>query len=179
MVHVPKTNRINIFFIISIIYRNLTNRCRIISKKKMKTIFLTLLTIFIAMLISCDTDTNNTNNSSTKYLGLVRGGCADGLIPDGVILDEKPDTLYHFINGDTLTIFVGFNQPCCLFYDDKAKIEGDNIEMSLILVNDVPCFCMCYYEFNFKFIEYEKKEYSYNVTVDGTLKFTGKVDLSK
>ncbi|MFH1049621.1 MAG: hypothetical protein V1779_01680 [bacterium] len=143
----------------------------------MKKIFLTSLTMLIALIFSCNTDTDNTNNSLTKYLGVIRGGCADGLLPEGVILDEKPDTLFHFISGDTLTIFVGFNAPCCLFYEDKAKIEDDNIEMLLVLMNDAPCYCMCYYEFNFKFIGFEKKEYSYNVTVDGTSKFTGKIDL--
>ncbi|MFH1049622.1 MAG: hypothetical protein V1779_01685 [bacterium] len=140
----------------------------------MKTIFFALI-IFISLFISCSTET--TINKDDNFLGAKRGGCADGLPPDGIIQTENSDTVFYYVKDNHLFIYLGYQATCCILYDYKSEIKQDVIEIELEEVSNEPCDCICWYEFTFEFQNLEKKEYDYTIKIQNYLVFSGKIDL--
>jgi hypothetical protein len=140
----------------------------------MKTTIFVFLTIAIAFLYSCN---NAQESTDFKFIGTSRGGCADGNQPQMQTQVVKPDTIYYTFDNSDLIIHVGFTMSCCILYDDNAQIEGNKINMNITQLKSDPCDCICYYEFNFKFRNYSKKQYLYTVKIDGITKFDGVIDI--
>lgn len=140
----------------------------------MKKVLFIILAIS-SSLFSCCTDESINQNS--KLVQVIRGGCADGLPPAGVIQLEKMDTVYHYIKDNYLYLFVGFNATCCIFYEYKAEIHDDEIEIEMEEASNDPCDCICWYEFTFEFKDMEKKLYNFVVKVENYKTFTGSIDL--
>ncbi|MFC2130564.1 hypothetical protein ACFLSQ_03945 [Bacteroidota bacterium] len=143
-----------------------------------------LLTLFLAIiLIPGCYDDDNIDNQSLSYLETKKGGCADGLPPPEFVKSgssieaERSDTVYYYIEENSLIVFVGFETTCCILYDSYAVFEDGIIKMYLDEIQNDPCDCICWYEFNFKFKDFEYKSYPYEVRVDGKVEFSGVLDI--
>ena len=125
------------------------------------------------ILTECEKETNN--NSSDKiitYLKTESGGC-NGQIFDDLksVSYEQEDTIVFSINNDTLNVFVGVNYICCAPFTSEAIISNDSIFMNLTDTCLYPyqscyCRCICYYTWDFLFVDFKEKEYYFKIILN-------------
>ena len=157
--------------------------------KVMKKIILFVVAICIVV-ISCEKDSESNNNEKKiVFLNTILGGC-NGEDANNLksVTEDFADTIkFTIINNDTLNVFVGLNYVCCAPFDSKTEIINDTLTMTIsdTCSNSCYCRCMCYYTWDFQYIDFEKKEYNFIVKLndpreDNTIIFKqGIVDLSK
>ena len=145
---------------------------------------LLLLTMILGLLLVQGCYEENTENKDSISLDeIIRSGCADGLLPSEFIKSgssietERSDTVYYYIQGNTLIIFVGFETTCCIFYEANTVFEDGIIKMYLDEIWNDPCDCICWYEFNFKFDDFEYKSYPYEVRINSKVEFSGLLNI--
>ncbi len=126
--------------------------------------------LFFITLISCDK-----GNGPLKYLETIPGGCAKekGSSLKSVI-ESKNDTVSYSIANGTLDLFVGFYARCCGEYSTSTEINENTIFCKILTTKIGNCYCDCYYTYNFRFYA-SGKNYKYEITIDGNLKFSGQI----
>jgi hypothetical protein len=155
----------------------------------MKKIILILGTIIlIPGLWMCEKE------SATDELSLVKteeGGCNNMEFSEIKSADElHEDTILFSKKNDTLDIFVGINYICCTPFTTDTHITNDSILLTITdpcTLNDPSCYCwcMCYYTWDFLFVDFEQKEYAYKVVLidphveEPVVYWEGTLDLSK
>ena len=140
-------------------------------------IIVVIICALSSIIFSCSNDESNSQNS--KLVQVIRSGCADGLPPGIEVLVEQKDTVYHYFKDNRLFIYVGYRATCCIFYNYKAEIHDDDIEIELEEASNDPCDCICWYEFTFEFKDIEKKLYNYVIKIEEYISFSGQIDLRK
>ncbi len=128
--------------------------------------------------------------SKISIAGTEVGGCNDEEFNDlKNAIEEQEDTILFTIRNDTLDVYVGINYICCTPFTSSSRVTNDSIIMTITdpcseLEDPCYCWCMCYYTWDFLFVEFEKKEYAFKVLIenhrtDGTVVFReGIVDLA-
>lgn len=109
-----------------------------------------------------------------KKLELVKtelGDCNRGKTSDTKsAAEEKKDSVAFKIVNDTLSVFVGVNYLCCAPFAAETKVTIDSILISLTDTCsgsfNCYCRCMCYYTWNFSFIDFSDKTYFYKVILN-------------
>lgn len=146
-----------------------------------------------AVMISCEKDAvSNGDDSRIVFSKSIAGGCnnevgnqlksATGFNADTVKIS--------IINPDTLNVFVGINYICCAPFVSETEVFNDTLVMTVSDTCAYPqqscyCRCMCYYTWDFQFVDFEKKVYNYIVKLndpreDDTIIFKeGLIDLTK
>ena len=152
----------------------------------MKNFILFIGTIFlILVLIECEEPDKN-----ITYVRTELGGCNGQDFNDFKSAgEEQEDTVIFTIYKDTLDIYVGINYICCAPFTPESIISNDSIIMTLNDTCSNPyitcyCRCMCYYTFDFLFVDFEEKEYFFKIILNDpreenpTIFREGKIDLS-
>jgi len=134
------------------------------------SLFIGLVTAAL-LLAYCEKD--NTAKSTLRYVETTLGGCnGDDRSKSGKtvysetldILDDR-DTVMFSIESDTLNAFVGVNYLCCTPFVSSCEMVKDTIVMTVKdnCTNIAACYCkcMCYYTFNFRFVDFESKAHFY------------------
>ena len=140
----------------------------------MKKLILTIGTIFIiSVLIECEKESDN--DSSEKRITYVKtksGGCNGQDFDDlRSVTDEQDDTVVFSTKNDTLDIYIGINYICCTPFISEANILNDSILMNLTDTCSNPyhscyCRCMCYYTWDFLFVDFEEKKYYFKIILN-------------
>lgn len=113
----------------------------------------------------------NTSYFFGKKCELVKtelGDCNRGKTSDSKSAsEEKKDAVGFKIINDTLSVFVGLNYLCCTPFASDTKVTRDSILISLTDTcsgySSCYCRCMCYYTWNFSFVDFLNKSYFYKV----------------
>lgn len=152
---------------------------------KTKLLFAALVMTFL-VLVQCEKE-------SAIYLTHIKteaGGCNNEDFSDMKSAHETAeDTLLFSIIHDTLDIYVGINYICCAPFETLTQITSDSILITLTDVCSIDielcyCRCMCYYTWDFLYVNYENKKYAFKVTLidprqsQPTVLWEGTVDLS-
>jgi hypothetical protein len=106
------------------------------------------------------------NTGELKYLNTVYGGCNNtnrANISD-FIPEFKNDTVYYSSSGDTLKISIGLNYICCAPFVVQQYQEDQNLFITLKDTCNLArgicyCRCMCYYDFDVYFSDYNHRAY--------------------
>lgn len=155
-------------------------------------LFIILISFTLPLIFTmCDNETNHaTSDKRITFLKTDIGGCNGQGANDLKSTYTEPATVIISKIGDTLNIFVGINYICCAPFISEAEIINDSLIMTITDTCPDPyqscyCRCMCYYTWDFQFIDFEEKEYFYKVELndpreDDIIIFReGKIDLSK
>jgi len=138
-----------------------------------KFLFIAAIIIFFSFLVLCEKE----SDSSPHKISFVKsepGGCNlednDVLATRDGSLSEEQDTLLFTIQNDTLDAYVGINYICCAPFTSEAMISTDSIFMTISDTCPSPyqtcyCRCMCYYTWDFLFVNFEKKEYYFKIVL--------------
>ncbi|NQU32030.1 MAG: hypothetical protein HQ521_02250 [Bacteroidetes bacterium] len=158
-----------------------------------KLIFAFGMIFTLTMLIMCE-DNETDNIPTDKKITFVKtelGGCHGQLSDDlKSTFSEQVDTVIFTIENDTLDAYIGLNYICCAPFTTDKNISNDSITF---ILNDTcldinqPCYCkcMCYYTWNFLFVDFEEKEYNFKIILNDPreeqpiILKEGIVDLSK
>jgi len=129
-------------------------------------------------------------NSQIRPVNTILGGCNNQDFDNikSATEDYKDTVDFDLINSDTLNVFVGINYICCAPFDTETEIVNDTLIMTINDTCSDPyhscyCRCMCYYTWDFQYVDFENKEYFYIVKLndpreDNTLIFKqGVIDL--
>lgn len=132
-------------------------------------LFLVSLILF-SLLASCE------KTGDLQYTEMVKGGCFSntGNPYKGDNPAGENKVTWTFIDGN-LNLFTGFNATCCSEYSATPVVRGDSIIVRIVTTKPGTCNCICYYTYNFKFTG-SGKNFSYKVTIDNYLVFTGKIN---
>jgi len=125
------------------------------------------------LLATADSPAVTFSSNPLQYADVLPGGCNTDM-KAGDANDFENDTVIFTPDGDSLDIFVGLMQTCCMEQSTDTYIEGDTLVMKITTENDEFCDCICYYEFTFKFGNYTGQEFFYKVLVDGRDCLNGK-----
>ena len=101
-----------------------------------------------------------------SYSGAELGGCNGMFKSESKDFGEENDTIAFTELEDTLQIFVGTNQTCCIEFGPESTISGDTLIMRINTLNDDFCDCICYYTFNFSYTGYTGQGFYYEFYVD-------------
>jgi len=131
------------------------------------------LVFLLFVLIKCEKESDN--NDPEKELSYVKtdaGGCNDQDF-EGLksVSDDPNDTVIFSVVNDTLDIYVGVNYICCAPFTSEATISNDSILLTLTdTCSDMNslcyCRCMCYYTWDFLFVDFMEKEYYFKILLD-------------
>ena len=135
-----------------------------------KVLFLVIL-FGTVLFFACQKSNPSVQKNSLKYIETIPGGCAVDSI-NHYSRDFYPDTVIWDISNDSLTIFVGFNDACCLNFKTESNISNDTIYMNIIRIPGPVCYCMCYYTYEFLFTGIDHPYY-YDVNLFDYKHFTG------
>ena len=149
-------------------------------------LFVAGIVMIFLVLVHCEKE-------STIYLTHIKteaGGCNNADFSDlKIVREAAEDTLLFSITQDTLDIFVGINYICCAPFQTLTQVTADSI---LISITDACspdgelcyCRCMCYYIWDFLFVDFENKSYAFKITLvdprqtKPSVLWQGTVDLS-
>ena len=145
----------------------------------------------IFVLVECEKESDNHSvDKKITYVNTVSGGCNGQDFNDlKSIIEESEDKVVFTVKNDTLDTFVGINYICCTPFTSVAYTSNDSIIMTLTDTCSNPyhncyCKCMCYYTWDFLFIDFEDQEYFFKIILNDpreekpiTFK-EGKIDLS-
>jgi hypothetical protein len=126
--------------------------------------------IISLILVMCETDSdNNVAPKELSYIKTELGGC-NGQTSDDLksLSNEQKDTVIFITKNDTLDVYVGINYICCAPFVSESIGSNDSIIISISDTCSVSCYCkcMCYYTWDFLFIDYEKKEYPFKIILN-------------
>lgn len=130
-----------------------------------------ILIIFI--LIKCEKESDNdSSEQEITYVKTKSGGCNGQKFDDiRSVIDEQEDTVVFSIKNDTLDIYIGINYICCAPFISEANISNDSILINLTDTCPFPyqscyCRCMCYYIWDFLFVDFEEKKYYFKIILN-------------
>ena len=133
--------------------------------KKSKIILGTIA--LILTIVMCEKE----SITKISYVHTEPGGC-NGREFDELksTMEEHNDTLIFTIKNDTFDVYAGLNYICCTPFTTSARTTADSIIITITdpcTLNDASCYCwcMCYYTWDFFFVNYEKKKYNFKVTL--------------
>ncbi|MBN2775344.1 MAG: hypothetical protein JXR31_13900 [Prolixibacteraceae bacterium] len=140
---------------------------------KNKIALILICSIFlITLLICCENQTSETNNSNEiRYEQTIPGGCNGEMFSGLKSTEAEPDTLIFSVYNDTLSMFIGINYICCAPFVSDISISNDSIFAEITDTCNYPeescyCRCMCYYSWDFLFTGYEGDTYHYKVILN-------------
>jgi hypothetical protein len=137
----------------------------------MKRILLFTLVFVTVLFFACQKSNPTENSNNLTYIGTTPGGCAvDG--DNHSSRNFETDTVIWNISNDSLTIFVGFLNECCLNFKTESNISNDTIYMNIIWISGPACNCVCYYTYEFLFTGIDHPYY-YDVNLFDYKHFTG------
>lgn len=162
----------------------------------MKKLFFSLLAFAaVFILIKCESDSGNNLEidriSDIAFVKTVSGGCntlgENSLKSTSVDTD---DSMSFTIDGDTLKLSIGLNYLCCAPFETETTVAQDTI---VVAISDTctdegqacHCRCTCFYTWDFSFVDFLKKEYTYKILLNDLSEdapivlWEGKTDLSK
>ncbi|MBN1597531.1 MAG: hypothetical protein JW894_04515 [Bacteroidales bacterium] len=131
-------------------------------------VILSLSMLFLSVIFSCE-------KTEEKRLTLVKtesGGCNGQFNENEImILTDQEDVVEFSVRNDTLDIYVGIPYICCAPFTSDASISNESIIINVTDTCSNPyescyCRCMCYYTWNFLFVDFEEKEYSYKIILN-------------
>jgi hypothetical protein len=153
----------------------------------MKNVFFTAGIILLFLVLTmCEKEAVNKISFVKTELGGCNGEDFTGLKSAN---EEHADTILFTIKNDTLDIYVGINYICCTPFITTTRVTADSILMTITdpcTSADATCYCWCtcYYTWDFLFVDYESKEYAFQVILNDPheeepiILWQGKVDLS-
>ena len=140
----------------------------------MRKIYLAACLAIVAITFEMCTDEHE--NKPAERLTLVKtelGGCNIQNESMKSVETDLPDSVSFSVQNDTLGIFTGINFECCVTFGSKATFMKDTLIIEITDtcpgMDDCYCKCMCYYTFNFKFVDFEPKIYPYKVLLKSPL----------
>jgi hypothetical protein len=120
-----------------------------------------------------DTTSDLISNNPINWSKTLLGGC-NNMYKSATIDNElESDTLIFYELNDTLRIFVGINSTCCIDFGSESSITGDTLIMRIITLNDDQCDCICYYTFDYYYLNYSGQGFYYQFFVDEYKQFEG------
>jgi hypothetical protein len=131
-----------------------------------KIIFIFGTTILILGFLMCEKESTT---NKIAYVKTQEGGCNGEDFSDlKSANEEQADTILFTIKNDTLDIYVGINYICCAPFTSSNRVTNDSIILTITdpcTESDASCYCwcMCYYTWDFLFVDYESKEYAFQV----------------
>ncbi|MBN2613119.1 MAG: hypothetical protein JXB00_16320 [Bacteroidales bacterium] len=129
-----------------------------------------ILIVLVIILVNCSEDTDHVK--TLKYSSTILGGCNGQDFGDLKSTSEDfADTVIFTIKNDTLDVFVGLNYICCAPFTSEAATKGDSILITISDACKAPylncyCKCMCYYTWDFTFVDFEEKEYPFKIILN-------------
>jgi hypothetical protein len=138
-----------------------------------KLLFITPIILLFLFLAMCEKESES-SPGTIRFVKTEPGGCnledTDVLATRDGSLSEEQDTLLFTIINDTLDAFVGINYICCAPFASEAMISNDSIFIAISDTCSSPyqtcyCRCMCYYTWDFLFVDFEKKEYYFKIVL--------------
>lgn len=134
---------------------------------KVKFLFFLIITISFTLVLCKKNDITETTPKLT-YVETELGGCNNPFSAQLKSILLKNDTVVISSQNDSISVFVGLNYICCAPFQSKYEIKNDSI---LIFIKDICpyptqncyCRCMCYYTFDFKFIQSGKGNWHYKI----------------
>ena len=135
-----------------------------------KILFAILSFSLILFLVKCEKNSDNPASNITLTETLP-GGCNDETFMMNKDAVAEEDTVTFTIINDTLDVYVGINYICCAPFQAGASISNDSI---VIIITDICdhttmacyCHCMCYYTWDFLFVDYAEKEYYFKIILN-------------
>lgn len=135
----------------------------------MKAKFLFLLLIVVSFtLVLCQKNDITEKPPQLTYVETQLGGCNNPFSAQLKSILLKNDTVGISTQNDSISIFVGLNYICHAPFITEYEVKNDSI---MLLIKDTcsnpyhSCYsrCMCYYTFNFKFIQSGKGNWHYKI----------------
>jgi len=128
--------------------------------------FLTIVLV-IFVIISCEIKKSETGpDNKVKLISVSYEGCF--LNNPEIALKDAPlniDSLYYVIEDDTLNLSAIKNYNCCGLLKDSMIISGEevNIYLADTCTELCQCWCMCDFEFRYKFTDFRQKNIHFYV----------------
>jgi len=138
-----------------------------------KLLFITPIILFFLFLAMCEKESES-SPGTIRFVKSEPGGCnledPDVLATRDSSLSEEQDTLLFTIINDTLDAYVGINYICCAPFTSETMISNDSIFITISDTCSIPyqtcyCRCMCYYTWDFLFVDFENKEYYFKIVL--------------
>jgi len=152
----------------------------------MRKLFLIVITSTSLLYTACESNPD-LSESQFEHHATIPGGCNGQDFNEKSASLEYSDTIILSRTEDTLNVFVGINYICCAPLTTSVEVENDSLLLEITDTCTNPyescyCRCTCYYTFDFQFVNYQNREYSFQVVLDDPREskpeiiFTGKVN---
>ena len=112
-----------------------------------------------------------------NYVKTDLGGCNDSNKSANAYTYMENDTIIFTQQADTLKIFAGLNLTCCMEFGPESEISGDTLVMRINTMNNLFCDCICYYTFDYVYVNYAGQQFYYQFYVDDYKWFEGEYNL--
>jgi hypothetical protein len=156
--------------------------------------FLLIICIFATpalLLMNCE-ENQDTEDKNITHVATLTGGCngEEFITLKSEDLDTQDTVIFSLVHEDTLSAYVGINYICCAPFTSETSIISDTLFMEISDTCSQPyntcyCRCYCYYTWDFKFVDFEEKEYYFIVYLDDPREENiiifreGRIDLSQ
>jgi len=116
-------------------------------------------------------------DTGLAYEGVFLGGCNGGEVKKaGLIPETGNDTIYFTQHQDSLFVFAGINELCCIEYESTSEVSGDTIFMYVNETSRMDCDCYCYYTFTYVYTGYDGSDLIYKLLLNNTTIMSGSID---
>ena len=127
--------------------------------------------ILFSVLLMCEKDPDNGPNKKINWIKTELSGCNGEIFDNKKSLIVEEDTVIFRIINDTLDVFVGVNYICCAPFITTTSISNDSLIMNItdtcnIADHSCYCRCICYYIFDFLFVDFENKKYPFKIILN-------------
>jgi hypothetical protein len=128
-----------------------------------KSIFLLLFLFTSSYPITIDTTILGGCNTSAK----TSGQSGRVLKTSSSLPGLTPDSIYFHGPMDSIQLFVGLSDDCCLPFATYFDESLDSVNISIQDTDKTrACFCYCYYTFNYYLKNIEQKRYHFIISLD-------------
>lgn len=105
---------------------------------------------------SCFTKKNTDNNQHVQLAQVVKGGCFHETDKSQRATHLPHDSLFMYVQGDTLNMKVGLAANCCSNLKDSIQLNEKSITVYIEDRGNDPCKCNCYFTYNFQFKNFNR-----------------------
>jgi len=139
----------------------------------MRNILSFTIALLILGFISCeqnipanteDEKSNSQTQQQTKLVNTEYGGCFEDTLRESIVMkgDSDPtENVYTSFEGDKLHFHIILPYICCINFIDSVNVEGDAVQIYIedtCKGDDCGCRCMCNYELDYTFEDYNTNE---------------------